>query len=281
MRAGLALGAVILTSGCVALGGIDRTAFTIDKSVGDARNRSILTNIVRASNSEPLYFYSINQVSGSGLAQYNFSLPAVAEGSRQTITQDNYTFGATNLLEGQQTGNFQVAVLDFKNSQYWHYGAVDLTEINVLLRQGFPRELVYRLAVDGIHHLRSRSKAAPVRSGSSKGSPAALCKRSGVPRILRVLQHVSDSGDHARHHDRRIPSSIEGRGQRGRHGRQCWAGRRECERQGRFQPSRRRKALLGLALVTDPTALKDVEDFGMPARSAHGGSRGCHRRWRH
>ena len=274
MRAGLALGAVILTSGCVALGGIDRTAFTIDKSVGDARNRSILTNIVRASNNEPLYFYSINQVSGSGLAQYNFSLPAVAEGSRQTIAQDNYTFGATNLLEGQQTGSFQVAVLDSKNFYSGMMAPFELTEINVLLRQGFPRELVYRLAVDDI----TIYEADPRQPQSDPDHPKGV--------LLRFVNDPASPESYANFNtfltaaithgitieEYQVQSKAGGGGvdTAGNAG----PGGGDASGKAGSSPVVAGRLCSDLALVTDPTALKDVEDSGKRLRrSAHGGSR--------
>ncbi len=148
--AALLLGA--LCTGCVALGGVDRAAATIDKSVGTARNSSILLNIVRASRNEPLYFYSINQVQGSGMEDFKLSLPALTLGPRQIASQQNYTFGynGLNTLDSQRSGFFNVSVLDSKNFYAGMLAPLDLTEVNILIKQGFPRELVYRLIVDDI-----------------------------------------------------------------------------------------------------------------------------------
>jgi len=156
MRLGLArlaaLAACLLGSGCVALGGIDRETGTIDKEVGTARNTSILLNIVRASQGEPLYFYSLNQVGGSGLEDFKLSLPPLTLGPRQTAAQRNYTLGTNglNVLDSQVSGNFNVAVLDSKNFYAGMLAPLDLVEVNILLKQGFPRELVYRLVVQDV-----------------------------------------------------------------------------------------------------------------------------------
>jgi hypothetical protein len=141
-----------LCAGCVALGGVDRAAATIDKSVGTARNSSILLNIVRASRDEPLYFYSVNQVQGSGLEDFKLSLPAFTLGPKQAASQQNYTFGYNGLsaLDSQRSGFFNVSVLDSKNFYAGMLAPLDLTEVNILIRQGFPRELVYRLIVNDI-----------------------------------------------------------------------------------------------------------------------------------
>ena len=148
--AALMLGA--LCAGCVAFGGVDRDAATIDKSVGTARNSSILLNIVRASRDEPLYFYSINQVQGSGLEDFKLSLPALTLGPKQIASQQNYTFGYNGLdtLDSQRSGFFNVSVLDSKNFYAGMLAPLDLTEVNILIKQGFPRELVYRLIVADI-----------------------------------------------------------------------------------------------------------------------------------
>jgi hypothetical protein len=139
-------------SACVAMGAIDGAAGTIDRSVGTARNTSILLNIVRASRQEPLYFYSISRVSGSGTEDFKFSLPAVSVGPNRTVAQKNYTFGLNglNVLDNQRSGSFDVALLESKNFYQGMLAPLDLLEINLLLKQGFPRELIYRLSVQDI-----------------------------------------------------------------------------------------------------------------------------------
>lgn len=145
----LVLMAGLWASGCVALGGLDRTAGTIDRSAGAARNNSILLNIVRASRHEPLYFYSISRVSGSGMEDFKLNLPPFTAGPGRSGAQRNYTF-PSDILDSQKSGSFDVALLD---SKYFYQGMLqplDLVEINLLLKQGFPRELVYRLAVQDV-----------------------------------------------------------------------------------------------------------------------------------
>jgi hypothetical protein len=138
-----------LASACVSFGGVSRTAGTIDRSAGEARNDSILLNILRASQHEPLYFYSISRVSGSGMEDFKFNLPPFTLGPKQLAAQRNYTFGA-DILDSQHSGSFDVALLDSKNFYQGMLAPLDLLEINLLLKQGFPRELVYRLVVQDI-----------------------------------------------------------------------------------------------------------------------------------
>jgi len=142
----------ILSAGCVALGGIDRNTGVIDASVGTSRNNSVLQNIVRASQHEPLYFYSVSKVSGGGTEDFKLSLPPVTLGPRQIVAQRNYTIGTNGLdvLDTQQTGNFDVAPLQSKDFYSGMLAPLDLVEVNILLKQGYPRELVYRLAIDDV-----------------------------------------------------------------------------------------------------------------------------------
>ncbi len=139
-------------SGCIATGMVDRTTDTIDHSVGQARNNSILLNIVRASRYEPLYFYSVSRVSGGGLEDFKLSFPAITFGPHQAASQRNYTFGTNglNVLDSQQTGSFDVGTLESKNFYEGMLAPLTLEEVGVLLQQGFPRELIYRLTVDSV-----------------------------------------------------------------------------------------------------------------------------------
>jgi hypothetical protein len=199
-------------------------------------------------------------VSGSGLAQYNFSLPAVAEGSRQTITQDNYTFGATNLLEGQQTGNFQVAVLDSKNFYSGMMAPFELTEINVLLRQGFPRELVYRLAVDDITIYEADPKQPQSDPDHPKGVLLRFVNDPASPEsyayfntfLTAAITHGITIEEY------QVQSKAGGSDIAGNAG----PGGGDASGKAGSSPVVAGRLCSDLALVTDPTALKDVEDSG-------------------
>lgn len=138
--------------GCVAFGRVADNAGVIDHSVGQARNNSILLNIVRASRHEPLYFYSISRVSGAGVEDLKISLPAISFGPHRTASQKNYTIGYNGLsvLDNQQSGSFDVAVLESKNFYEGMLQPLTLDEVGTMLHQGFARELVYRLAVQDI-----------------------------------------------------------------------------------------------------------------------------------
>ena len=162
----MSLGAVC--SGCVAFGAVDKNAATIDDSVAAARNRSVLVNIVRASKHEPLYFDSISKVSGSASEDLKFSFPAFVLGPHQPNI--DYTFGVNglNVLDSNHSGNFDVAPLQSKDFYSGMLTPLDLAEVNILLRQGYPRELVYRLAIEdvtiydatGLHRYRNDPSSA-------------------------------------------------------------------------------------------------------------------------
>ncbi len=151
-RVVLAILAAGWLTGCVAVGIVDTSAGTIDHSVGRARNNSILLNIVRASRYEPLYFYSVSRVSGGGTADLKLSLPALTFGPHQTSAQRDFTLGYNGLsvLDSQQTGSFDVAILESKDFYEGMLQPLSLTEIGIILHEGFSRELIYRLAVETV-----------------------------------------------------------------------------------------------------------------------------------
>ncbi len=142
----------IALNGCLAFGGVDRDTAVIDKSVGTARNSAILLNIVRASRHEPLYFYALSRVSGTATEDFKLSLPPVTLGPHQTAAQKTFTFGLNglNVLESNKGGSFDVALLESQNFYAGMLEPLQLNEIDILLKQGFPRELVYRLAVQDV-----------------------------------------------------------------------------------------------------------------------------------
>jgi hypothetical protein len=143
-------------SGCTAIdGSIALRAGVINKTVENARNEAILLNIARASYSQPLNFVTINRIGGAGMVDLRAGLPQVTIGSNQTAQQRQVIFGGTpnsntNILETQATGNFDVAVLDSKDFYKGLLTPVSTSEVNLLISQGFPRELLFYVLVESI-----------------------------------------------------------------------------------------------------------------------------------
>jgi hypothetical protein len=144
----LALAATLLCSGCVALGGVERITGNVDQSAGTARNNSLLLNIVRASREEPLYFFQVGAVHGQPTQDLKLTIPSVTFGPHQVDTQRNFTLG--NVLDLSSQNSFDVSPLATSEFYKGMLAPLDLVEVNLLLKQGYPRELVYRLVVQDI-----------------------------------------------------------------------------------------------------------------------------------
>ena len=150
-RAPAALIALLL-SACASIGQVDHRATTMNESVSAAQNRATLLNLVRASRSEPLYFMSLNQIGSSAFTDMKLGLPAVSFGPNLSAASKIYTFGASasNMLDNQTSTNFQMGVLSSRDFYSGLMSPVSLADVDLLLHQGFSRELVFYLVIDRI-----------------------------------------------------------------------------------------------------------------------------------
>jgi hypothetical protein len=142
-----------MLSGCIAFGSIDRRATTFNEGTGTAQNRAILLNLVRASRSEPLYFLAMTQLNGSATEDFKLGLPEVTFGPRQAASQADYIFGGTsnsntNLLDNNTVTSFQESVLGSKDFYAGLLSPLDLQDVDLLLHQGFARELIFDLVIE-------------------------------------------------------------------------------------------------------------------------------------
>jgi hypothetical protein len=148
---GLAVAASCLAlSGCLTFGSIGDRGVSLDQGIGGMMNRGILLNIVRASRDEPLYFLSINQAVGTGVTDFKFGYPLFTLGPHLTLPEKQYSFGGggTNVLDNSTTTTF---TLNVYGNQAFYQGMMQplsLGEVNLLLNQGFPRELIFFLVID-------------------------------------------------------------------------------------------------------------------------------------
>lgn len=143
----------IALSGCVAFGNVDQRATALNESTGTAQNRSILLNIVRASRSEPIYFLAMTQLNGSGTEDFRLGVPELTFGPKQAATQKDYIFGGTansdtNYLDNSIVTSFQESVLNSKDFYAGLMSPLDLNDVDLLLHQGFARELIFELVID-------------------------------------------------------------------------------------------------------------------------------------
>src|SRR5262245_36129662 len=105
---------------------------TINRAAANARNESILLNIVRASQGVPLNFIAFSRVSGSHSAQANAGLPAFGVGPVPLVTsvQKQLVFGSAVFNANMNVNNsFDIGILESKESYNGLLSPVDLAPL--------------------------------------------------------------------------------------------------------------------------------------------------------
>jgi hypothetical protein len=150
MRLLAASAASLVLGGCLTFGSIENRGAAINEGVGVLQNRAILLNLVRASRAEPLYFTSINSVQAQGAADLKLTAPIVLTGMGLSAAQRAFTWspGGSTYLDNSTNTNFQVGVYSTQAFYAGMLSPLGLTEVDLLLHQGFPRELVFMLVID-------------------------------------------------------------------------------------------------------------------------------------
>lgn len=146
----LALAALSLVlGGCVSAGGLATRGTSVDEGVGKMANRGILLNLARASKSEPLYFVSIGNIQAQGSTDLRLGAPAFTEGASLPLAARQIIAGGTStFLDNTINTNFQMGVF---NTQTFYEGVLQplgLNDIDLLLHQGFSREMVFYLVIE-------------------------------------------------------------------------------------------------------------------------------------
>jgi hypothetical protein len=146
----------LLTVGVSACTVIDRTDprhDTINRAAGNARNESILLNIVRASQNVPLNFVAFSRVSGSQTAQASTGLPAFGVGPAPLVAavQRQTVFGSAVLNANTSVNNsFDIGILESKDFYNGLLTPVDLATLNFFNRQGYNRQLLMWLFFESV-----------------------------------------------------------------------------------------------------------------------------------
>jgi hypothetical protein len=140
----------LMLSGCLAFGSIQNRGASVDQSVGVFQNRATLMNVVRASRGEPLYFISLGSITASATADLKIAPPTIEEGPGFARTALNmYAFSNTaNVLDNNTLTSFQANLLNTKDFYTGMMSPVQWNDVNLLIRQGFPREIIFYLVVD-------------------------------------------------------------------------------------------------------------------------------------
>src|SRR5665213_4437812 len=139
----------LLLSACVSTGSLANRGTSIDEGVGQMANRGILLNLARASRSEPLYFVSIGNVQATGSTDLRLGAPGFTEGASLPLAaREVIQSGSSTFLDNTINTNFQMGVF---NTQTFYEGMLQplgLNDIDLLLHQGFSREMVFYLVIE-------------------------------------------------------------------------------------------------------------------------------------
>ncbi len=152
----------LLLTGCVSVGSLANRGTSIDEGVGQMANRGILLNLARASRGEPLYFVSIGTIQAQGSTDIRLGAPAFTEGaSLPSVARQVIAGGTSTFLDNTINTNFQMGVF---NTQTFYEGVLQplgLNDIDLLLHQGFSREMVFYLVIE-----KAKISPCPLQRGS-------------------------------------------------------------------------------------------------------------------
>lgn len=114
-----------------------------------AKNEAILLNVVRASKFQPLNFLVYQTYTGTATASAQVASPGFIIGPNRVASQKQYTFSNSTLnATGTGTGSISVQNLDTQDFYDALLTPVDFTNLYAFQRQGYPRELLFRLFTD-------------------------------------------------------------------------------------------------------------------------------------
>jgi hypothetical protein len=142
------VGTALALSGCIAVGDVGRRAMTVNQEVGSSQNQFVLLNLVRAAHEEPVYFVAFNQLGASGTMEFRAGVPQVFAGPHLPAASKIAEFvGGTNFLDNQTNTNFQMSLLGSKDFYSGLLAPLDLRDVDLLLNQGYSRELIFYLVI--------------------------------------------------------------------------------------------------------------------------------------
>jgi hypothetical protein len=198
MRTGallICVGLAGVLAGCAVVDGAVAPRYdTLSRNFAEARNQSILLNIVRAAHDYPLSFSAISQALPQLTNSTTLALPSFLEGPRfcPTLTtctlggsspQRDIVFGSSNL--SNQTSIQTQFTLSTQETKDFYNGLlrpVDLYILNYFIRQGYSRELLFWLFADSVD-IRTGNKTLgysynpPYSYGCPASGPHRYCFR--------------------------------------------------------------------------------------------------------
>jgi hypothetical protein len=145
----VALAISLCLGGCIAVGAVDRRAATLNEQVAQTQNQGVLLNLARAAREEPIYFMAMNQLSASGTTDFRVGAPQFFLGPRLPAPDQIATFvGGTTFLDNSTNSNFQMSLLGSKDFYNGLLSPLGLQDVDLLLHQGYSRELIFYLVIE-------------------------------------------------------------------------------------------------------------------------------------
>jgi len=148
-----AAAASLLVSGC-AYDDFQGRVAAYNRAAEQARDQMILTNIVRASRSEPMSFSNVSGVHGTGTAAGSIGLPAIVFGPAQTAAQHQFIFGggsgsgSPNAMNTSASTSIDVSIPETKDFYRGLLTPVSPRTVAFFTAQGMPREILFYLFTD-------------------------------------------------------------------------------------------------------------------------------------
>ena len=141
---------MLLLTGCIAVGKIDRRANTFNDQVANVSNTALLLNLARASHEEPVYFLALNQLSSTGSTDFHATAPQFFLGPKLPASDKiaNFNMGMGTSLDNSTNTQLQMSVLGSKDFYNGLLGTLDLRDVDLLLHQGYSRELIFYLVIE-------------------------------------------------------------------------------------------------------------------------------------
>src|SRR6185295_7807572 len=134
-----------LLAGCIDSTLAPRAA-DINLGTQNVRESAILTNIVRASRSEPLNFVALSKYTGTGSLSLNESLTRNFPATTPTGTVLKEIFGSS--VGASQANAFDVGTLENRDFYGGFMSPLDLEALNLLLNAGLNKELVLHSVIE-------------------------------------------------------------------------------------------------------------------------------------
>ncbi|HEX4095248.1 MAG TPA: hypothetical protein VHX64_00905 [Caulobacteraceae bacterium] len=145
-----AVSAMALLAGCLSQGNIDRRATTFNEQIATFSNKGVLLNLARASREEPIYFAGLGQLSSTSATAFRVGAPQFFLGPSLPAVDKIGTFdlAGSTYLDNNTNSVLQVSMLTSDHFYNGILGALSLRDVDLLLHQGYSRELIFYLVID-------------------------------------------------------------------------------------------------------------------------------------